>query len=434
MIDVSPNGYSFRFLRRVALALAVLVLAASSVPSLRAQDALRIVAVVNDEMISGYDLDMRIRLLTGGAGLPAAPEQRNRLVAQVLRSMVDERLQMQEAKRLSIRVEPKELNEALGRIATQNNVPPDELAERLKADGLSIETLEAQVEANLAWTQVVRRRGARFTAVSEDEIDEALARIKESAKKPSQLVSHIFLPVDSPQEENQVLNNARRLIEELRAGASFPALASQYSQDASARAGGDMGWLQAGQLPQEVEKILAEMPVGALSTPIRSPEGYHIVAVRNRREPAASASEDDVQVSIHQIIVPFPPGTRQDEIASQTQLTQTISETVNGCDDLDKAAREMGTTVAAPAGLLRVGEMAVPLRRVVLDLKVGQASKPLLNDEGLRIIMVCERKDPPSSQPTRQDVQRMLIEQKMEMQSRRFLRDLRQTAFVDIRA
>ena len=434
MFDVSPDGYSFRFLRRVALALTVLTLVTSSPQGLQAQEAMRIVAVVNDEMISGYDLDQRIRLVTGGAGLPKAPEQRNRLISQVLRSMVDERLQMQEAKRLNIRVEPRELNEALGRIATQNNVPPDQLTERLKAEGMSIETLEAQIEANLAWNQVVRRRGARFTAVSEDEINEALARVKESAMKPSQLVSHIFLSVDSPQEENQILNNARRLIEELRAGASFPALASQYSQDPSARAGGDMGWLQAGQLPQEVEKVLAEMPVGAVSSPIRSPEGYHIVAVRNRREPAASASEDDVQVSLHQIIVPFQPGMRQADIANQTELAQTISETVSGCDDLDKAAREMGSAVSGGAGLFRVGEMAAPLRRVVLDLKVGQASKPLVNDEGLRIIMVCERKDPPSSTPSRQDVQRMLIEQKMEMQSRRFLRDLRQTAIVDIRA
>jgi len=434
MINVPPAGYSFRTWRRLALALIALTMATSGSQRLLAQDAMRIVAVVNDEMISGYDLDQRIRLVTSGGGLPSSPEQRNRLVTQVLRSMVDERLQMQEAKRLNIRVEPKELNDALGRIATQNNVPPDQLADRLKADGISIETLEAQVEANLAWTQVVRRRGGRFTAVSEDEVDESLARIKESATKPSQLVSHIFLAVDSPQEENQILNNARRLIEEMRNGASFQSLALQFSQDASARSGGDMGWLQTGQLPEEVEKVLAELPVGAVSQPIRSPEGYHIVAVRNRREPAAGASEDDVQVSIHQIIVPIQAGVRQEDIASQNELAQTISETVKGCDDFDQAAREMGSTASGGAVLLRVGEMAAALRKVVLDLKVGQASKPLLTEEGLRIIMVCERKDPPSSLPNRQQVQRMLVEQKMEMQARRFLRDLRQTAFVDIRA
>jgi peptidyl-prolyl cis-trans isomerase SurA len=78
--------------------------------------------------------------------------------------------------------------------------------------------------------------------------------------------------------------------------------------------------------------------------------------------------------------------------------------------------------------------MAAELRKVVLDLKPGQASKPLPTDGGLQIIMVCERQDPASNLPGRQDVQRMLTEQKLELQSRRFLRDLRQTAFVDIRA
>lgn len=434
MICVPPAGYSFRTTSRLALALLALILMTGGSQRSMAQESMRIVAVVNDEMISGYDLDQRIRLLTGGGNLPNSPEQRNRLTAQVLRSMVDERLQLQEAKRLNIRVEPKEINDALSRIEKQNGVPPGGLAERLKSEGMHIETLEAQVEAALAWTQVVRRRGGRFTAVSDDEIDEALARIKANANKPSLLVSQIFLSVDSPQEENQILNNARRLLEELRGGASFPALASQFSQDASARAGGDMGWLQVGQLPDEVEKVLADMPVGAVSLPIRSAEGYHIVAVRDRRAPTGGASDDDVEVSLHQIIVPIPASASPDELASQRELAQTISETVNGCEDMDKVSREMGSTSSGGAGLLRVGEMAAALRKVVLDLKVGQASQPLPFADGLRIIMVCERKDPPSNLPNRQEVQRMLIEQKMEMQARRFLRDLRQTAFVDIRA
>lgn len=419
---------------RLAMAFIALIVLTSFAQRSLAQESMRIVAVVNDEMISGYDLAQRIRLLTSGGNMPSSPEQRNRLTAQVLRNMVDERLQLQEAKRLNIRVEPKEIDDALARIANQNGVQPGELAERLRSDGLNIESLEAQVEANLAWTKVVRRRGARFANVSDDEIDDALARIKESANKPSHLVSQIFLSVDSPQEENQILNNARRLLEELRGGASFPALASQYSQDASARAGGDMGWLQTGQLPDEVEKVLADMPVGTVSLPIRSAEGYHIVAVRDRRAPQGGASEDDVVVSLNQIIVPIPANARPEDIAGQRELAKTISETINGCEDMNAVAREMGSVSSGLAGPLRVGEMAAALRKVVLDLKVGQPSQPLLSEDGLRVIMICERTDPPSNLPNRQAVQRMLAEQRMELQARRLLRDLRQTAFVDIRA
>ncbi len=150
--------------------------------------------------------------------------------------------------------------------------------------------------------------------------------------------------------------------------------------------------------------------------------------------PAGAASSNDVEVSLHQPIVPVPANARPEHVSGQRELAQTISETVNGCDDLDKAAKELGSAASGGVGMMRVGEMAAELRKVVLDLKPGQASRPLPTEGGLQILMVCERKDPPSNLPSRLDVQRMLIEQKMELQARRFLRDLRQTAFVDIRA
>lgn len=434
MIFVHPTGSVLHRMNRLLLTLFAVILLTSQIGQAVAQDSLRIVAVVNDELITGYDLNQRIRLILGGGNLPASAEQRSRLAAQILRSMVDERLQMQEAKRLNIRVEPKEIQEALARIATQNGVEPNQLAERLKSDGLNIETLEAQVEANLAWRQVVRRRGSRFATVSEDEIDEAMARHKESMNKPSLLVSQIFLNVDSPQEENQILGNATRLLEEVRGGGSFASLATQFSQDPSARTGGDMGWLQPGQMPEEVEKILTDMPVGAMSMPIRSSEGYHIVVLRDRRAPVGGPSDDNVEVSLQQIVIPLPASGRPEDVASQINLAQTISETVNGCDDMNAAARELGTTSPGSMAMLRVGDMAAGLRKVVLDLKVGQASRPLQGDGNLRIIMVCERKEAPSNLPIRLDIQRMLSEQKLELQARRLLRDLRQTAFVDIRA
>lgn len=431
-IDLSAGRLYRPMIRFSAVILAVFLLLPASRPS-EAQNAIRIVAVVNDEMISGYDLDQRIRLVTGG-NMPNSAEQRSRLATQVLRSMIDERLQLQEAKRLNIRVDRQELNDALARLEKQNGLPPGGLAERLKSEGMSVESLEAQVQASLAWMKVVRRRGARFATVSDDEVDEALARIKENSSKPGLLVAQIFLSVDSPQEEAQVLNNARRLLEELRQGVPFRSLASQFSQDSTARDGGNMGWVQAGQLPQEIDNVLAQMPVGAVSMPIRTAEGYHIVALRDRREPVGGAGQEETRVSVQQIVVPIPARATPAEAASQRALAQTLSETLNGCADLEKAAKEMGVP-AVGTGVLRVGDMAADLRQTVLALKVGQASKPLpADDGGVRILMVCEREDAPSNLPSRQNVTAMLTEQKLEMQARRLLRDLRQMAFVDIRA
>ena len=401
-------------------------------PAQAQQGSQRIVAVINDESITAFDVEQRVRLTLGPDQRPT-PDQMRRLTTQVLRSMIDERLQLQEAKRLGIEVFPEELEEAIARVERQNNIPPGRLIETFKAEGLSFASFQEQTKAAIVWPKVVRRRAARLTTVAEDEIDDALARIKENADKPTNLVSQIFLSVDSPQDEAEVRGNIERLYEQLAAGAPFPALAQQFSQDSTAATGGDLGWVEAGQMPPEVEETLSKMPVGAVSQPIRSAEGYHIVALRQRREPRMTAPQD-IRVALNQIFLPLAAGAPPAVAASQRELAQTIAETVNGCADMNAVAKEMAAQDSGAMGSFRMGELSADLRKVVSGLAVGQPSQPFPVEGGLRVVMVCERDEPVANLPSRQEIQRQLGEQKMELQSRRFLRDLRQSAFVDIRA
>ena len=412
---------------------ACLALASLAMPAQAQQGAQRIVAVVNDESITAYDVEQRIKLTLGPGEQRPNPELMRRLATQVLRNMIDERLQMQEAKRLGISVLPEEISDAVGRIERQNNLAPGTLPDTFKAEGLNFNSFEDQAKAAISWPKVVRRRAARLIVVADDEIDEALDRIKENADKPTNLVSQIFLPVDSPQDETEVRANIQRLYEQLTSGTPFPTLAQQYSQDSAAGSGGDLGWVQGGQLAQEVEEALAVMPVGAVSQPIRSAEGYHLVALRQRRAPRIT-STDDITVSLTQIFLPVAASARADEVASQRELAQTIAETVNGCADMDAVAKEMASRDSGAMGSFRMGDLAADMRKTVGSLKIGQPSPPFPVEGGLRVVMVCEREEPASNLPNRQEVQRMLSEQKMELQSRRFLRDLRQSAFIDVRA
>ena len=412
---------------------ACLALASLAMPAQAQQGAQRIVAVVNDESITAYDVEQRIKLTLGPGEQRPNPELMRRLATQVLRNMIDERLQMQEAKRLGISVLPEEISDAVGRIERQNNLAPGTLPDTFKAEGLNFNSFEDQAKAAISWPKVVRRRAARLIVVADDEIDEALDRIKENADKPTNLVSQIFLPVDLPQDETEVRANIQRLYEQLTSGTPFPALAQQYSQDSAAGSGGDLGWVQGGQLAQEVEEALAVMPVGAVSQPIRSAEGYHLLALRQRRAPRIT-STDDITVSLTQIFLPVAASARADEVASQRELAQTIAETVNGCADMDAVAKEMAARDSGAMGSFRMGDLAADMRKTVGSLKIGQPSQPFPVEGGLRVVMVCEREEPASNLPNRQEVQRMLTEQKMELQSRRFLRDLRQSAFIDVRA
>ncbi|MFN4281479.1 MAG: peptidylprolyl isomerase [Alphaproteobacteria bacterium] len=437
-IPIPTRPWHARFRRplrplRAAAAAAVCLAALLSGPGQAQQGSQRIVAVVNDESITAYDVDQRILLSLGTDPQSVPPDQMRRMATQVLRGMIDERLQLQEAKRLGIDVLPEELEDAIARIERQNNIPAGQLEATFKAEGLNFASFLEQAKAAIVWPKVVRRRAARLTTVAEDEIDEALVRIRENADKPTNLVSQIFLSVESPQDETEVRTNAERLYEQLVAGAPFPALAQQFSQDSSAATGGDIGWVEAGQMPPEVEEVLGQMPIGSLSVPIRSAEGYHIVALRQRREPRMTAQQD-IKVALNQVFLPIAAGAPAAEAASQRELAQTIAETVNGCADMDAVAKEIASKDSGAMGTFRMGELSAELRKVVGGLAVGQPSQPFPVEGGLRVIMVCERDEPVANLPSRQEVQRLLGEQKMELQSRRFLRDLRQSAFVDIRA
>ncbi|QQP88025.1 peptidylprolyl isomerase [Skermanella sp. TT6] len=242
-----------------------------------------IAAVVNDDIISMSDLSARLQLALVSSGLPGTAEVRQRLTPQVLRSLVDERLQMQEASRANISVTDKEIDDAFGRVAEQNQMKRDQLEKMLSSQGVPRSALESQIRATIGWGKLVQRRLRPSIEIGEEEIDAVLRRIEANAGKPEYLAAEIFLAVDSPEREEEVRRLADRLVEQIGQGASFPAVARQFSQSAGATNGGDLGWVQQGQLPDELDSALRDLRPGQASRPIRSLTGYHILLLREQR-------------------------------------------------------------------------------------------------------------------------------------------------------
>jgi peptidyl-prolyl cis-trans isomerase SurA len=249
-----------------------------------------IAAVVNDDIISMSDLTARLQLALVSSGLPNTPETRQRLTPQVLRSLVDERLQLQEASRANVSVTDKEINEAFGKVAEQNHMQRDQLEKMLSSQGVPRSTLESQIRSTLAWGKLVQRRLRPSIEIGQEEIDQVIQRIQANAGKPEYLAAEIFLAVDSPEREDDVRRLADRLYEQIGQGASFPAVARQFSQSAGATNGGDLGWVQQGQLPEELDKALQQLRPGQATRPIRSITGYHILMLRDERAVAAANS------------------------------------------------------------------------------------------------------------------------------------------------
>lgn len=393
----------------------------------------RIAAVVNDEVISVADVRSRLRMVMLSSNLADSAETRQRIAGQVLRTIVDEKLQMQEAKRQNITASDDEINKAFAQIAQQNNMQPGQLDQVLKAHGIERGALVNQLTASIVWAKLVRRLVSQTNVVSDEEIDYALKRAKETANEPQSRVAEIFLAVDNPKQEDEVRRLAERLTEQMRQGARFSAVAQQFSQSATASVGGDIGWVRAEQLSPELGKAVAQMRPGELSPPIRTGAGFYLLLVLDRRS-GRSGGPEGTLLHLVQIVFPLPPQAPEPMRRAAIAEAQNAKTTAKNCEEMLKIGKEKGSAQLSSEGRLRVDQIAPAMRNIVLGLEAGQASQPIVQKNGVGVIMVCDKAAPSApTLPTREEAAETLMRQRLDTLARRYMRDLRRTAFVDVR-
>lgn len=428
----------------------------------------RIAAVVNEDAVSMSDVNARLRMMVLSAGMPDSAETRQRLMPQVLRQLVDERLQLQEAKRLGITVPQGEVDKAVEQIGQQNRMNRQQLQKFLTDNGVAPSTLNEQTRAMLAWQRVMQRRVRQEVIIGDEEVDAAMERVKQSIGKPEYLVAEIFLAVDNPDQEEQVRRAAERLLDEIRRGGNFAAVARQFSQSTTASASGDLGWVRPGEMDPQIDAALAQTRPGQLSQPVRTASGYHILLVRSKRAiggaeeemPAPQPVVQKIQrpdvakatVRMKQIVMPAADEAQRKAVAAQAE---SLRKSIKSCADFDEKAKAMGIPESGDMGTLRVKDLAPGLQNLALGIPLGQPSPVLHSPGGSIILIVCKRDmpmitetvvekaaaaPPPPPQPkqaprlpTREEVEGMLIQERAELVSRRYLRDLRRSAFVEYR-
>jgi len=397
-----------------------------------AQDTMRIAAVVNDDVISVFDLFNRLRFALLASGLPDTPENRQRLAPQVLNRLIDETLQAQEAGRLNISVTEAEIEESIRAIEAQNNLRPGEFDATLDRAGVRRETAVAQFRADLLWVKVVRRRMSSQVSVNEEDVGRALARLEEAAGRDQWRAQEIVLAIDAPDQEPAVRAQAVRLIEEVKAGANFSGLARQFSQAASAANGGDLGWVSAGQVVPEIEAALSRLRVGEISDPIRTATGIVILALRDRRQGQA-VDPLATRVQMRQILLPLRPEATAVEAESQEDLARTVTDTAQDCADMDRLAQELQSPIPPDAGRVTVRDMPAALRAATAELPDGRASQPIKTAGGYLVVMVCARERPDLDLPSREQVRQRLVGEQLDLLARRYIRDLRFSSSIEVR-
>ncbi len=396
------------------------------------QQVQRIAAIVNDEIISQYDLDSRLRMVMVSSRIPDSPEMRRRLTPQVLRSLIDELLQLQEAKRRNIAVTKRDMNQSITRIEKQNKVPKGGFDRFVQDNGIDAQTVRDQMRSNIAWSKLIGRRLRSQISVGQDEIDAALERIKNSRGKLQYRLTEIFLTFDSPDDETRIRKVAADLIGQIRKGARFGALARQFSRSATAAVNGDLGWVSATELAPELRDIVPSMTVGSVAGPIKTFNGFRVVLLANTRKNSL-VDESQIKLDLKQVFLPIRKNAAPVEISSQIDLAKTMRETVSGCQDMIALSKEIDSPRPTTFGKFSLAELSPGIRKAVATLKVGEASQPVQIPEGVLLLMVCERNEPEGKLPTREQISDQLTRQRLDMMSRRYLRDVRRRAVVDIR-
>lgn len=412
-----------RFTRRALLLSVVAGAGLSTLPALAQQAVLRIAAVVNNEIISVYDLDSRLRLTMLNSGLQPTPENFRRLAPDILRQLIDERLRVQEATKTGVSVSDNEVNGEMDSIGARNNIGPGQLEAFLQQRGIDPATLRAQIRANIAWARLVNRRLRRDSEIGEDEIDLELERLKQSLDKPQNRVFEIFLPVDTVEREAEIRRGAESLVAQIRAGAPFSEVARTFSQSSTARVGGDLGWQPSGALTFEVEEVLDRLQPGQVSDPIRTMTGFAIIRLADRRmiqavDPGLARLEL-VQVS----------GTGDGAAAA----LETLRGQSSNCDALEVGAEQVQGLAAVRVKEVLLRDLPQQVRDAIVNLKAGSISPTIALPDRQVMLGICSREDPPTPLPARDEIRDRLQRERLDLLARRYLRDLRQAAFIDIR-
>jgi peptidyl-prolyl cis-trans isomerase SurA len=388
-------------------------------------------AIVNGDVVTELDVEQRLALVVVASGGNIPQEERQRLRAQILRNLIDEMLQVQEGKEHDIVIDDGQVTEAYDRVAQNFKQKPQQFTEFLSRVGSSRDTLMSQIRSELAWSRVLRRRVEPFVNVGDDEVQAIIDRLEAAKGQEEYRLFEIYVPATAD-VEGEVRESLSRIRDQIRNGASFIAYARQFSQAATAALGGDVGWVRTEQLADDLRVIVPTLSPGVVSDPIRVPGGFYLLLVPDKRtvlgkDPLAA------ELTMKQVAVPAPGANMaQGERQAFVDRIATAARGTMGCGKAEDAAKALGGQVS-DVGPVAIREFPQGLHAELQELKIGQATQPILTPRDARFLVLCGRDEPQQQGPDFDQVYAQLNDQRVGMMSRRYMRDLRRDAVVDYR-
>ena len=388
-------------------------------------------AIVNGDVITQTDVDQRLALLAIANGNEIPADQVDALRQQVLRNLIDETLEIQAANEDKIEVKKGDIDRTVERVASSVKQDPKQLADFLQNHGSSIASLRRQIQGEIAWQRLQHDKIESGVSVGDDEVKAVLDRLTASKGTEEYRVGEIFLSA-TPYTEEQTIQNASKILDQLKNGASFAGYARQYSEASTAAVGGDLGWVRPEQLPAPLAAALRQMGPGTISNPIPVPGGVSIIAVQDTRKILTKDPRDAV-LSLKQVSISFPKGTTREQAEPVLEKFAEAAKTLGGCGGTDKIAADFHGEVVS-SDQVKMRDLPVALQQMMIPLQVGQATQPFGTiEDGVRTLVICGRDEADPTAPTYDDVYSQLNEERVNMRSRRYLADLRRDAVIEFR-
>ena len=394
-----------------------------------------VAAIVNDHVISTYDLAQRTRLLVVTSGVQPTEAAMQQVQQEALRSLIDESLETQEIQReekeqkFSIMASDADVDDDVSRIARSNHMSGPQLLNALKAAGVRSETFKNQLRTQMSWERWIDGRyGGSRMKVGQDQVNAVLKEIEVEAVKPQYEVNEIFLDAARVGGQSVAMDGAQQLIAQMKQGAPFAAVARQFSGAATAANGGDAGWLTEVQLPAEVRDVVINMKPGEMSAPIAVRDGVYIVQLHDKRAGAGTSL-----VGLKQAAVNLGSDASDQSVEAARQKLLEVKRSFKGCADFEAKADRVGGVQAADLGETDIKDLTPAFRDALDPLQPDQISDPIRTPSGLRVLALCTRRPGGVEMPTRAEIESRLEDEKLAQVSRRYLRDLTNSATIELR-
>ena len=398
----------------------------------------RIVAVVNDQVITRRDLDDRMNTVLAQMQQQSTPlPPKDVLERQVLERMIQNRTQLQFARDTGLRIDDATLDSAIGRIAANNKMSVAELRAILEKDGVSFSKYREEIRDEIVLARLREREVDTKIQISDGEIENFLSTLKQQESRGEEFnLSHILVRVPeqaSPEQLQERRARAERALAQIRNGTDFRQVAATVSDAPDAVQGGLMGWRDFLQLPTIFSDAVKSLKTGEVTGVLRSAAGFHIVRVNDRRGHLEGSMV--TQTHARHILI------KTSELVSESEAKDRIvklQERIENKADFAELARLQSEDTSAgrggDLGWLSPGDTVPEFEKAMDALQPGQVSGPVRSPFGWHLIQVLERRSQDmSQQQERLRARQALREQKSEEAYLEWARQLRDTAFVEIR-